>query len=75
MLLKRGDHMADLTLDEFRGIPENELRQILREEARKIFGEQNDLFQEIKSKKGKAGYPVEERRIPVMDFKDFGEGH
>jgi len=67
--------MADLTLDEFRGVPENELRQILRKESRKIFGEQNDLFQEIISKKEKPDTIVEEGSIPGMDFKAFGEGH
>ncbi len=35
--------MTDLTLDEFRGIPEGELKKILREEARKISG--SDSYQ------------------------------
>ena len=30
--------MTDLTLNEYRDVPEDELRKILKEEARKMFG-------------------------------------
>ena len=35
---KTGNDMADLTLDEYRGVTEEELKRLLKEEARKIEG-------------------------------------
>ena len=41
--------MADLTLDEYRDVPEDELRRILKVEARKMFGSDSseNNFEEI----------------------------
>ncbi len=38
VIMKKGVIMTDLTLNEYQGVPEDELKAILREERQKMFG-------------------------------------
>ena len=49
-MTQESNQMSDLTLDQFKGMSEEELAKILKEEARKMFGpdwtnENSDSFQ------------------------------
>jgi len=59
--------MPDLTLDEYRNIPEEKLRKILKEEAQRLFGSDRT---DKRHKKG----PENQRSLIKSDSRDKTKG-